>query len=94
MEQRGAGEILLQSIDRDGTQTGYDLELVKRVAEAVSIPVVAAGGAGAMRHFREAVDAGASAAAAGSYFVFHGKHRAVLITYPEYHELRELFSDE
>jgi cyclase len=94
MEQLGAGEILLQSIDRDGTQTGYDLELVKRVAEAVSIPVVAAGGAGAMRHFREAVDAGASAAAAGSYFVFHGKHRAVLITYPEYHELRELFSDE
>ena len=94
MEQRGAGEILLQSIDRDGTQAGYDLELVSRVAEAVSIPVVAAGGAGAMHHFREAVDAGASAAAAGSYFVFHGKHRAVLITYPEYYELRELFSNE
>ena len=91
MERLGAGEILLQSIDRDGTQAGYDLELIRRVSAAVSIPVVAAGGAGSLHHFREAVDAGASAAAAGSYFVFHGKHRAVLITYPEYHELRALF---
>ena len=91
MEQLGAGEILLQSIDREGTQSGYDLELIGRVASAVSIPLVASGGAGSMQDFREAVRAGASAAAAGSYFVFHGKHRAVLITYPEYDELRALF---
>lgn len=91
MEQLGAGEILLQSIDRDGMQTGYDLELIRRVASSLSIPLVAAGGAGSLHDFREAVDAGASAAAAGSYFVFHGKHRAVLITYPEDNELRELF---
>jgi len=91
VEQLGAGEILLNAIDRDGTQSGYDLELVRRVAETVSIPVVAAGGAGCLQHFRSAVDVGASAVAAGSLFVFHGKHRAVLITYPVYHELEELF---
>jgi len=92
MERRGAGEILLNSIDRDGTQSGYDLELIGMVSQAVSIPVVAAGGAGSMEHFRQAVLGGASAVAAGSYFVFHGKHRAVLITYPTYHELKELFT--
>jgi cyclase len=91
MERRGAGEILLNAIDRDGTREGYDLELVRRVSEAVSIPVVAAGGAGDLRHFREATDAGASALAAGSMFVFHGKHDAVLITYPEYEELDRIF---
>lgn len=91
MEQLGAGEILLNAIDRDGTMDGYDLELVRRVCEAVSIPVVAAGGAGSLHHFREAADAGASALAAGSMFVFHGKHNAVLITYPEYEELERLF---
>ncbi|HXG72262.1 MAG TPA: AglZ/HisF2 family acetamidino modification protein [Gemmatimonadaceae bacterium] len=91
MESLGAGELFVQAIDREGTLSGYDLDLIHQVAQAVSIPVVASGGAGSLRHFREAVDAGASAAAAGSYFVFHGKHRAVLITYPEPHELRELF---
>lgn len=92
LEQRGAGEILLNVIDRDGTMEGYDLDIIQRVAGAVSIPVVAAGGAGALHHFREAVDHGASAVAAGSLFVFHGKHRAVLITYPEYETLENLFS--
>ena len=91
MEQLGAGEILLNAIDRDGTREGYDLELVRRVSEAVSIPVVVAGGAGEVRHFREATEAGASALAAGSMFVFHGKHNAVLITYPEYEELDKVF---
>jgi cyclase len=91
MERLGAGEILLNAIDRDGTMDGYDLELVRQVCEAVSIPVVAAGGAGSLHHFREAADAGASALAAGSLFVFHGKHNAVLITYPEYEELESLF---
>jgi cyclase len=91
VEQLGAGEILLNAIDRDGTRAGYDLELIQRVAEAVSIPVVACGGAGSLQHFREAVQQGASAVAAGSFFVFHGKHRAVLITYPEYHALVQLF---
>lgn len=92
MERRGAGEILLNSINRDGKQSGYDLELVSRVSGAVSVPVVAVGGAGNLTHFREAVDRGASAVGAGSLFVFHGKHKAVLITYPERKELEELFA--
>lgn len=84
MEQLGAGEILLNSIDRDGTGKGYDLELVGQVSRAVGVPVVACGGAGSITHMRDAVDAGAAAVAAGSMFVFHGPHRAVLISYPEY----------
>ncbi len=58
LEHEGAGEILLTSINRDGTQSGYDLELIRRVSEAVGIPVVAAGGAGSLAHFREAVNQG------------------------------------
>jgi imidazole glycerol-phosphate synthase subunit HisF len=92
MESAGAGEILINAIDRDGTMAGYDLELIHDVAAAVSVPVVAAGGAGELRHFREAVDHGAAGVAAGSMFVFHGKHRAVLITYPTYDQLERLFA--
>jgi len=92
LEREGAGEVLLTSINRDGTQSGYDLELVGRVSQSVGIPVVAAGGAGSMVHFREAVDRGASAVAAGSMFVFQGKHRAVLITYPERGDLERVFA--
>jgi cyclase len=91
MERLGAGEILLNSIDRDGTMEGYDLDLVGRVCRAVSIPVVAAGGAASLLDFRQAAGAGASGLAAGSMFVFHGKHNAVLITYPEHDELEGLF---
>jgi cyclase len=79
----GAGEILLNSVDRDGTMSGYDLDLIRGVTCNVDVPVVACGGAGTVEHLREAVrDAGASAVSAGSMFVFHGKHRAVLINYP------------
>ena len=88
MEQQGAGELFLNSIDRDGTMQGYDLELVRRVAEAVTIPVVACGGAGNIQHLAEAVQAGASAAAAGSMFVFQGPLRGVLISYPAQEELK------
>lgn len=85
---RGAGEIVINSVDRDGTMKGYDLALVKSVTNAVDLPVIASGGAGSISDFAAAVrEGGASAVAAGSLFVFHGKHRAVLITYPEYSEL-------
>ena len=68
-EERGAGEILLTSMDRDGTQGGYDLELTRAVAEAVSIPVIASGGAGRLEHFHQALtEGGASAALAASLF--------------------------
>lgn len=92
MEELGAGEILLNATYRDGTREGYDLELIRRVAAAVSIPVVAVGGAGQLTHLRDAVANGAAAVGAGSLFVFHGKHRAVLITYPQYSELQALFA--
>lgn len=79
----GAGEILLTSVDRDGMMNGYDLDLVKRVAQCVSVPLVACGGAGTIEHLSQAIREGASAVCAGSMFVFHGKHRAVLINYPK-----------
>jgi len=88
MEKQGAGELLLNSVDRDGTMQGYDLELVRRVADSVQVPVVASGGAGNVQHLAEAIRAGASAAAAGSMFVFQGPLRGVLISYPAQEELR------
>jgi cyclase len=71
VEQRGAGEILLTSMDTDGTQDGYDLPLLRAVCSAVNIPVIASGGAGKLEHFYEAIEAGASAVLAAS--VFHYK---------------------
>lgn len=91
MQSLGAGELLLNSIDRDGTRTGFDLELVRTVAMTVDIPVVACGGAGQMRDLRLAIDAGASAVAAGSMFVYLGKHRAVMISYPTRTEIEGAF---
>lgn len=70
LEKAGAGEILLQSVDRDGMMKGYDLKLIKRVSEAVNVPVIASCGAGAYEHLVEGVRAGASAVAAGSLFQF------------------------
>lgn len=84
----GAGEIVVNSVDRDGTRNGYDLELVRQVSSSVTVPVVALGGAGTLNDISQAIAAGAHAAAAGSMFVFHGKHRAVLITYPTQDQIR------
>jgi imidazole glycerol-phosphate synthase subunit HisF len=92
IENEGAGEILINSIDRDGVMEGYDIELIKNVSSAIRIPVIACGGAGKLSDFGQAIkDGGASAVAAGSFFVFHGKRRAVLITYPSYSEISDLF---
>jgi len=83
MEEAGAGEILINSIDRDGTMEGYDLELVRQVREAVGIPITVLGGAGSLEHIRELFARfGILGAAAGSLFVFKGTYRAVLINYP------------
>jgi len=90
MEKLGAGEILIQSIDRDGTMQGYDLEPIQRVSEEVTIPIIACGGAGRLSDFASAIESGASAVAAGSYFVFQGKHRAVLLSYPTPQEVESL----
>jgi imidazole glycerol-phosphate synthase subunit HisF len=92
MEKMGAGEILINSIDKDGTMEGYDLTLIKSVSEAVSIPVVAAGGAGDLGDLKKAIDVGgASAASAGSIFVYNGKSRGILINYPDKSEIEEIF---
>ena len=87
-ERLGAGEILINSMDRDGTMLGYDLELVQQVTQSVTVPVIASGGAGSLADFGAVVkESGASAVSAGSMFVFHGRHRAVLISYPTPDEL-------
>lgn len=78
----GAGEILLTSVEREGTGEGYDLSLIEEVASSVSVPLIANGGAGSLADAAQALSKGASAAAAGSLFVFQGRHRAVLINYP------------
>lgn len=90
MELKGAGEIVLNSVDRDGMMNGFDLQLIEEVAHKVNIPVIACGGAGTIDHFKQAILAGASAVAAGSMFVFQGKHKAVLISYPTQAELKNL----
>jgi cyclase len=93
MEDLGAGELIVNSVERDGTYRGYDTALLRTVSDAVKIPVVAVGGAGAVPDFVDAVTHGASAVAAGSMFVFQRPHRAVLISYPSQQELKEnLFS--
>lgn len=88
LEGLGIGEIIVNAVDRDGTQSGYDLKLLKQVTSAVSVPVVACGGASGLEDFVAAVQqCGVSAVAAGSLFVFVGPHRAVLINYPNREEL-------
>ena len=92
VEELGAGEILLTSMERDGTWTGYDNELVKRVSTAVHIPVIASGGAGKVSDFAEVVEQGkASAVAIGSMAVYHGKGQGVLINFPDSKLLKEVF---
>lgn len=82
MELRGAGELLITSIDHEGRREGYDTALIKLVAGAVSVPVIANGGAGRLEHFKPAIDAGAHALTSGSMFVFYGRRRAVLVNFP------------
>lgn len=84
---RGAGELLINIVDKDGTKQGYDLAVIEEISSMVSIPVIALGGAGEIGDFKKAVNAGAAAVAAGAMFVLHGPHDAVLITYPSYVEL-------
>ena len=89
----GAGEIILQSIERDGTMAGYDLALIRSVSEAVTVPVVALGGAGGLEDMQKAYTLGfASGLAAGSFFVYHGPKRGVLINYPERAEIGNCFA--
>ncbi len=88
--QFGAGEVLLNAVDRDGIMEGADLTMIKKAAALIDVPLIACGGIGSLADIKAAVDAGASAVAAGAFFVFHGPHRAVLITYPSYNDLKKL----
>ena len=93
VEKWGVGEILLNAVDREGTYGSYDLQLIKTVSDAVSIPVIASGGASSLADFKQAKDHGASAVAAGSMFVFQRPNQAVLIQYPKQDKLiDEVFS--
>ena len=89
MEKNGVGEIIIQSIEKDGTMNGYDIELIASISEAVSVPVVALGGAGKKQDLIDAHKNGhANGLAAGSLFVYQGSKRGVLINYPDKNELR------
>jgi imidazole glycerol-phosphate synthase subunit HisF len=88
-EQSGAGEILLQGINSEGTGRGYDTETIQRLSKEISIPLIALGGAGKINDFTLGIKNGASAVAAGSLFLFKGPHKAVLISYPGSAELNK-----
>ncbi|MBR4341493.1 MAG: imidazole glycerol phosphate synthase subunit HisF [Lachnospiraceae bacterium] len=89
-ESLGAGEIIINSIDQDGMMKGYDIGLVKSVADAVNVPVIAIGGAAGISDLKDVLENGhAHAAAGGSMFVYYGRLKAVLITAPSEKELNE-----
>lgn len=91
MQELGAGEVILNSIDRDGLMSGYDEDLVLKVADQLTIPLIACGGANSFKDVQSVVqNSHASAAAAGSIFVYHGPRNAVLINYPTPDELQTL----
>jgi cyclase len=91
MVEIGAGEILLTSVDREGTWEGYDTDLLRQVTEAVNVPVIANGGAGSLPHLQQAVEAGhASALALGSMVVYQKKGMGVLINFPAREQLEKI----
>lgn len=91
LQDAGAGEIVINSIDRDGLMQGYDLSLAMQFKQALKVPVTFLGGAGSLNHMVDLISTlGLVGAAAGSLFVFKGKYRAVLINYPTPHQKNEL----
>lgn len=93
LQQLGVGEIFLNNVDHDGMLNGYDFELVSKITHAVDVPVIACGGCSSVEDIDKVINQSkAAAAAAGSFFVFHGKHKAVLITYPEFETLNKVFN--
>ncbi|MBX3622313.1 MAG: AglZ/HisF2 family acetamidino modification protein [Rhizobacter sp.] len=86
-QRAGAGEILLNAVDKDGEMSGMDIELIREASHCISIPLIAAGGVGSLDDIAGGLSSGASGIAVGSFFVYHGKHRAVLITYPSQGEI-------
>ena len=94
MQNLGAGELFVNSIDSDGTMEGFDLDILKELSDNVSIPVIACGGAGSLEHIKKVLEyTGISAVAAGSLFIFKGKHRAVLINYPSMENIKPILGN-
>jgi cyclase len=88
----GAGEILFTSMDKEGTWTGYDIDIIKKVTSSLSIPVIANGGAGCIQDIADVINnGGASAAALGSMVVYQKKGMGVLVNFPDRNELDKLF---
>lgn len=95
LEQLGAGELLLTSIDKEGTWSGFDLHLIQKVTETISIPVIAHGGAGNIQHVGEAIKkAHASAVALGSMLVYQKKGMGVLVNFPEETDLNRVLGEQ
>ena len=93
MCEAGAGELFINNVDKDGTYTGFDSQILESINKIVSVPVIACGGASGTNDLKEVVaKANVSGVAAGSIFVYQGPHRAVLISYPSQEELQRLFS--
>ena len=93
VQDNGVGEIILNSIDREGTGVGYDFEMINKISESLKIPVVGLGGAGNVEDLIYLLqNSDVSAAAAGDLFVFHGKHKAVLISYPDKINLQKIYN--
>lgn len=88
--EAGAGEIILNAVDRDGTMSGMDTDLISEATRVTTVPLVAVGGVGSLAHIQTGIRAGADAVGAGAFFVYQGPRRAVLITYPRYEELTAL----
>lgn len=90
LEELGAGELLVTSIDRDGTWSGYDIDIVKKISQSVKVPVIANGGAGNVKHIGDVIKNGhASAAALGSMVVYQKKGMGVLVNFPDKHLLEQ-----
>ena len=95
LNEVGVGEIVLNSIDNDGTMLGYDKELIKTVSKRTKIPIVALGGAGNLNDMIEIIkEANITAAAAGSLFVYHGKLKGILINYPKFDDIQLMMNSE
>lgn len=89
----GIGELLINSVDNDGMMNGPDLEIISTVRNETNIPIISLGGVSSMQDIKRLIQSGASAVAAGSFFTFYGPHKAVLLTYPDYDQIKNLFKN-
>jgi imidazole glycerol-phosphate synthase subunit HisF len=92
--EKGAGEVFLNLVDKDGMCNGYDLNFIKQVSKEITTPLIVCGGANKQEDFKNAINSGADACAAGSMFIYKGNYKAVMINYPKYNDILNLFKSE